>query len=223
VPTPIALAPGLAILFDMDGVLIHSTPMHTHAWEIYLNRLGLSFEKIRETMHGKHNAEIVAAIWGKDLPPDEAYEHGAAKERLYREMMAPVIEEHLVPGLHQFLERTRHVPRAVASNAEPLNVEFVLENSGLGEHFLTALNGHMVERPKPDPEIFLMAAKAVGVAPRNCIIFEDSEGGVRAARLAGGRVVALTTTRTDFPEADLVIADFRDERLEPWLISQVAR
>lgn len=174
-------------------------------------------------MHGKHNSQIVADIWGGAVTAEESFEHGAAKERVYREMMGPVLKEHLVPGLVEFLEQTRHVKRAVASNAEPLNVEFVLEEGALREHFLAALNGHMVERPKPDPEIFLRAAAAVGVAPRNCIVFEDSEGGVRAGRSAGARVVALQTTGKDFPEADLVIEDFRDARLEPWLAEQAVR
>jgi sugar-phosphatase len=79
------------------------------------------------------------------------------------------------------------------------------------------LDGGQVTHPKPDPEIYLEAARRLGVAPAQCVVFEDSPGGMQAARAAGTRLVALLTTLSAAPEADLEIRDFRDDRLLPWL------
>jgi len=74
-----------------------------------------------------------------------------------------------------------------------------------------------VARPKPDPEVYLRAARLLGRPPRDCVVFEDSIAGVQAGRAAGTRVVALTTTHTSFPEADLVVENFLSPELEPWI------
>jgi len=214
------VGPGVALIFDMDGVIIHSTPLHTLAWQIYLERLGIPSDGILQRMHGKRNDQIVTDIFGDSLSSAEVSEHGFAKERLYRELMANRIHENLVPGLQELLDQTQGVPRGLATNAEPLNVDFVLDGAGIRHHFQAVVHGHQVSRPKPDPEVFLRVAALLGYAAANCVIFEDSPSGIIAARAAGARVVALETTRCGFPEADLCIPDFRDPRLLPWLAQQ---
>lgn len=204
----------------MDGVLVDSTALHTQAWLIYLERNGVQANGVLQRMHGKRNDEIVADLFGPGLSAEEILEHGAAKERLYRELMAPVLEQHLVPGVRSFLERSGHIPGAVASNAEPENIDFVLERSGLRPHFRVLVDGHQVARPKPFPDIYLRAAALLGVAPRDCIVFEDSTGGVRAARDAGARIVGIETTLRPVPDVDLSIPDFNDQRLIEWLQKQ---
>src|SRR5512139_68400 len=98
-------------------------PLHTESWLVYLKRLGVPTERLVERMHGRRNDEIVRDLFGDTLSPDEVFEHGAAKERLYRELMAPRLAEYLVPGVTDFLERYRSVPKGVASNAEQENIE----------------------------------------------------------------------------------------------------
>lgn len=203
----------------MDGVVIESTAMHTAAWRRYLETQGLAREGLTETMLGKRNDDIVAALFGGGLSAEAVGEHGAAKERIYRELMAPVFAEHVVAGAAGFIAAAHRagIPCALATNAEPLNVEFVLGRSGLKECFQAIVDGHQVARPKPDPEIVFTAAARIGLAAENCIVFEDSPGGMRAARAAGTRLVALLTTLAAAPGADLAIADFNDPRLRPWL------
>jgi beta-phosphoglucomutase family hydrolase len=218
----LTLARGLALIFDMDGVLLDSTRMHMRAWVMYLERNGIADTSVIYRMLGKRNDEIVRDIFGHDLPEQALREHGAAKERLYRELMAPVLERHYVAGARELLRAAhgRGIPLALASNAEPLNVDFVLDGSNLRPLFAAIVDGHQVEHAKPHPEIFLTAAARLGVAPANCIVFEDSPGGVQAALSAGGRVVALLTTEKEYPEAALAIADFTDPRLVSWLAAQ---
>lgn len=214
------LAPGMAAIFDMDGVIVHSTPMHNLAWEVYLERHGIDPALVQRRMHGLRNDDIVRDFFGDGLSAEHVFAHGAAKERLYREMMAPVLEHHLIPGIRPTLERLGGVPMAVASNAEAPNIDFVLDGAGMRHHFLAVVDGHYVERPKPHPDIYLKAAELLGVAPENCVVFEDSIPGVESARAAGTRVVGLTTTLRELPEYDCLAADFRDEELLEWLAAQ---
>lgn len=221
----LSLASGLALLFDMDGVLVESTGVHTAAWEAYLARHGIASAGVMEKMLGKRNDQIVRVLWGPMISEEEVFRHGAEKERLYREMMAPVFERHVVPGVVGFLRAIREqgVPCALATNAEPANVDFVLDRLGLRECFNVIVDGHQVRRPKPDPEVYLTAAARLGVAPYNCVIFEDSPGGLQAARASGGRVVAVLTTLREAPEAGLAVRNFLDPSLEPWLSRQTPR
>jgi len=207
----------------MDGVLIDSMPMHVLAWERYLQRLGISVEDLERRMHGKRNSELVRDMIDADLPEDVVFRHGADKEQLFRDMLLEKELSHAqIPGLLEFLERHRGEPMAIGSNAEPENIEFVLERFGLRPYFPVAVNGMQVARPKPFPDIYLEAAKRLGVKPRNCIVFEDSPTGVEAGRAAGMRVVGVETTPTDFQGIELRIKDFLDPVLEPWLSAQTA-
>lgn len=212
---------GLGLVFDLDGVIVDSNPIHSLSWRVYLRRHGIEApEDFDQKMFGRRNDEIVRGIFGADVDAAEVFRHGAAKEELYREMMGPVLEEHLVLGLRSFLDRHHDVPMGVATNAERANVDFVLGSGGLRRHFRVVLDGGQVARSKPDPEIYLRAAELLGLPPANCIVFEDSRAGVEAARAAGARVVALTTTHEEFPGVDLSIRDYLDVELEPWLSGQ---
>ncbi|NWF86027.1 MAG: hypothetical protein HXY18_19620, partial [Bryobacteraceae bacterium] len=97
------LAAGLGFIFDMDGVLIESTRMHAVAWEKYLASHGIAGAGVMDEMLGKRNDEIVTALFGEHLSADEVHAHGAAKERLYRELMGPVLDENVVAGAADFI------------------------------------------------------------------------------------------------------------------------
>lgn len=206
----------------MDGVIINSTATHTLAWEEYLKRHDIRDDGIMARMLGKRNDQIVHDIFGAGLSSEEAAEHGFAKERLYREMMAPVFAEHLVPGVVDFIWSASDagIPLALATNAEPLNVEFVLDGAGVRECFLAIVDGLQVSKPKPDPEVYYEATRRLGMAPRNCVVFEDSPGGMEAARASGARLVALLTTLQSAPTSDLAVPDFLDPELGDWLMQQ---
>ncbi len=189
----------LAFIFDLDGVLVHSMPLHTAAWERYLKNLGIRIGDLERRMHGKRNSELVRDLIDNTLSENATLEHGAAKERLFRKMLLDSdITQFRVPGLLEFLHRHQHVPKAVGSNAEPANIDFVLDRFNLRPFFPVIVNGMQVRRPKPFPDIYLSAAQQLGAAPANCIVFEDSPTGVEAARAAGMRIVGVETTQTRF-------------------------
>ncbi len=211
------------MIFDLDGVLVHSMPLHIKAWERYLESLGIHVEDMARRMHGKRNSELVRDLISGELTEDVIFEHGAAKERLFREMLLKAeLSQSGVPGVVEFLERYKSVPKAIGSNAEPANIDFVLDLFKLRNYFSVVVDGHQVSRPKPFPDIYLRAAELLEVKPENCIVFEDSPTGVEAGLAAGMRVVGVETTPTEFVGVDLHVKDFRDAKLQPWVEARLA-
>jgi HAD superfamily hydrolase (TIGR01509 family) len=211
----------MAMIFDLDGVLIDSTPLHLLAWERYLAALGLSVENLERRLHGQRNSELLRDLIGGDMADDVIFRHGAEKERLFREMLLHADPgQYRMRGLMEFLERHANIPKAVGSNAEPTNVDFVLDRFGLRRFFRVTVDGMQVKRPKPFPDIYLAAAKKLAIEPSDCIVFEDSPTGAAAGLAAGMRVVGVETTETAFPGVQLQIKDFLDPSLEPWLAAQ---
>lgn len=186
-----------AALFDMDGTLVDNTLAHMRAFEIFCARYGVTGwkEKLSQAF-GMGNDDIMRLI----MPAELLRERGLAslaeeKEAIYREIYAPEI--HPVEGLVPLLEslRAAGVRCAVGSSGCRANVDFVLEKCRIGEFFDARISGDRVTRCKPDPEIYLTAAAALGVAPADCVVFEDAKAGIESARRTGvGRVVALATT-----------------------------
>lgn len=221
--TPSPLAPGLAFLFDMDGVIIDSNPLHREAWTAFNRRYGLeTTDAMHERMYGKRNDEIVRMYYGEALPDAEVFARGAAKEALYREMLHGRLEGMLVPGLRDFLEAHRGVPMGLASNAEPANVELIVEEADIREFFQAIVDGHQVVNPKPDPEIYLKVAEILRIAPANCIVFEDSNTGVEAALAAGMRVVGIRTTHGHLSGTSITVDNFVSGDLRQWLETEAA-
>src|SRR6516164_5715896 len=125
-----------AFIFDMDGVIVDSNPVHKEAWTLFNSRYGLdTTSAMIERMYGKRNDEIVRDFFGAGLTAAEVEDRGREKERLYREMIAPRVGDMLVPGLREFLDLYRDLPMAVASNAEPDNVDFLLDGAALRPYF----------------------------------------------------------------------------------------
>jgi beta-phosphoglucomutase family hydrolase len=206
----------------MDGVIVDSNPLHRVVWEEYNRRHGLeTTEAMHNRMYGKRNDQIVRDFYGSEISEDEVFAHGAAKEALYREMLKPQLASSLVPGIRAFLERYPGIPKAVATNAEPANLNFILDEAGLRSFFLAAVDGHQVKNPKPDPEVFLRAAELLGFPPENCVVFEDSRTGVQAGIAAGMRVVGISTTHDDLQGVALSVPDFNSPALADWLELQL--
>jgi HAD superfamily hydrolase (TIGR01509 family) len=211
----------LALIFDMDGVLIDSNPAHREVWVAYNRLHGIdTTEAMLQRMYGRRNDEIVRDFFGTDLSSEEVARHGAAKERLYRETIAGRVEQMLVPGLQAFLREYQGAHMAVATNAEPENLELVLDQGRIRPYFQVVLDGHQVRKPKPDPAIYRLAAQRLRVAERNCIVFEDSTSGVQAAGAAEMRIVGVLTTEDNLSSVDICANNFLSDDLRAWLAAQ---
>ena len=215
------LASGLALIFDMDGVVINSNPLHREAWTAFNRRYGVETTgEMLARMYGRRNDEIVRDFFGDGLTVAEVVARGAEKEQMYREMLEGRLEEALTPGLRPFLDSHSNAPTALATNAEPSNVNFLLDRAHLRPYFRVVVSGDQVRNPKPHPEIYLKAADLLGVAPSNCIVFEDSYVGVEAALAAGMRVVGVCTTHDDLPGTGITVHNFVSGSLREWLAAQ---
>jgi beta-phosphoglucomutase len=222
-PPKLQIAPGLALIFDLDGVIVNSMPVHERAWRQYLGSVGIDAGDIPTRMHGRRNDEIVRDFVGDEVDLDTIVAHGAAKERLFRDLLRADLRQHLVPGIEEWLEHISGAPIALATNAERANIDFVLDGvAGLRRHFDVIVDGSQVARPKPAPDVYLRAAEILNIPPRNCVVFEDSPVGVAAARTAGMRVVGVLT-HSSLSGVLFSVTNFLDPELDSWLALQGTR
>jgi HAD superfamily hydrolase (TIGR01509 family) len=200
-----------AFLFDMDGVIVDSNPIHKVALKQFCEKYGytLSDEQLHNKIYGRTNKDWIPVVFG-NVSSEEIARYTAEKEQLFRDMYADSIQP--LKGLLPFLQKLDHygLARAIATSAPRENVDFTLERTRIGAYFEVILDESYVERGKPDPDIYLKTAAALGFDPKRCIVLEDSLSGVKSGKSAGCKVVALTTTHTkeELLDADMVIKDF---------------
>jgi beta-phosphoglucomutase family hydrolase len=186
-----------AVIFDFDGVVIDSHDAHGRSWFALADELGheLSHETFVATF-GQRNESILPFLgWAEEDDRDRIQKLGDRKESLYREILrAEGIEP--LPGVVALLEylRANGIPCAIGTSTPRANVECVLEITGLADYFGDIAASEDVTRGKPDPEVFLKAAAKLGASPAACVVIEDAQVGLRAARAAGMKALAVTTT-----------------------------
>jgi len=193
-----------AVVFDMDGVLVDSGAHHREAWIRMLGELGVAAPPgfWRQTI-GRPSAEAVPLLLGEPIAPAEARRLARRKQEHYQTLAAR--GPRAVPGVAAFVE-TLHVleiPLAVATSARRSDALELLGPLGLLERFRVIVTVEDVARGKPDPEVYLLAARGLGVPADACLVFEDAIVGVQAALRAGMRAVGVATA---YEPADLLAA-----------------
>jgi beta-phosphoglucomutase family hydrolase len=185
-----------AAIFDWDGVIVDSSRQHEAGWEVLAAEAGRGLPPgFFLKSFGMKNQTVIPELLGWTQDPAEIERLSRRKEALYREFIsrdriAPL------PGVIPFLDQLKAagVPCAVASSTPRENIECVMDTLGLREYFQAIVAAEDVHRGKPDPEVFLLAARKLGSRPERSVVFEDAHVGVAAARNAGMNVVALATT-----------------------------
>jgi beta-phosphoglucomutase len=202
------------VIFDMDGVLVDNVRYHVRAWK----QLGLELGKTLtddaiKRVFGQRNREIIDSLIGaSSFTQEELCRHAAHKEELYRGFIKPELKP--VTGLVAFLIdlRKEGIKAAVATSGPRDNVAMVLDGLNIRSFFEAVITGADVSRSKPDPEIFLLAARSLNLAPERCVVFEDSTSGIESARRANCRCIALATTHPpeelQLHHAGSIIRDF---------------
>lgn len=206
----------IGFLFDMDGVIVDSNPTHKIALKQFCKKYGkdLTEDQLREKIYGRTNKDWIPAVF-ENISPGQARAYAEEKEALFRELYENEIEP--LDGLVSFLEKLKQagLACAIATSAPRANVDFTLEKTGTKKYFSTILDESYVNKGKPDPEIYLKTAAALGYDPQNCIVLEDSISGVKAGKAAGCKVVGITTTHTreELVDCDFIMDNF--DGLEP--------
>jgi beta-phosphoglucomutase len=206
-----AIAP-FAVIFDMDGTLIDNTPYHFKSWQALFKKYGKG-ELSKQTYYTEISGVPILETL-KGLFPDRGETGLKAllkeKEEFYRAAYAP----HIAPinGLVNFLAELKSsgVKMAMATSATVEDIDFILNKVPIRHDFDEIVNSSMVKKPKPNPQIFLKAAELLNMAASNCIVFEDSLAGIKAANDAGMKIVAITTAHkaVDLHPVSLVIDDY---------------
>jgi mannitol-1-/sugar-/sorbitol-6-phosphatase len=197
--------PCRALLFDLDGVLVDSTPAVTRVWTSWALKHGFDPEEVVRMAHGRTSLSTIIEL----LPNGDHTAEDRDVERREIEDLGGVIP---LPGALELLHTLpSHRWAVVTSGTRPLaEARIRAAELPLPNHFITASD---VTRSKPDPEPYLLGAKSVGFAPRECLVIEDAPAGIRSAKSAGSIVIALRTTAPDAElaaaGADYIIQDLR--------------
>jgi HAD superfamily hydrolase (TIGR01509 family) len=201
------------VIFDMDGVLVDSEPFIKEAGVRLFAEKGFTVRGEDFTPFvGTGEDHLLGGVAEKYGLPFDARRDKARTYAIYLELIRGRLRP--LPGVFSFLDacRAHHLKTAVASSADAVKVEGNLHEIGLPpDTFDVVVNGSQVERKKPAPDIFLTAAKRLGLAPAACLVVEDAVAGVAAAKAAGSRCLALTTS---FPAERLTAAD--------WIVADLA-
>lgn len=207
-------------IFDWDGVIINSAAQHEISWDRLAKECGKTLpENHFKRGFGMKNEVIIPELLGWTTAPVEIRILSLRKEAIYREV---VLEQGMsaLPGVELWL-RALHdegIPCVIASSTHRENITTTLEMLGLERFFADIVTAEDVTRGKPDPEVFLTAAKRIGIEPEHAVVFEDALVGIAAAKAAGMRVVAVATTE---PKEKLTHADWVVDQLDELSVAQL--
>ncbi len=200
-------------LFDLDGVLVDTAQYHFLAWQRMAAELGIHFgEAENEQLKGVSRAESLNRIlaWGGKSISDAEKQHWMTlKNEWYLELVRGMPADDYLPGAHEFLRASRAAGIKVALGSASKNAPLILERLGWIPLFDALVDGNVVTASKPDPEVFLEGARRLDLKPEECVVFEDSEAGVEAARRGGMKVVGIGQGL----DADLLVTGL--DRLTP--------
>jgi beta-phosphoglucomutase len=201
-----------AIIFDLDGVIVDSHPVHKHAWKAFFLSLGKDIpdHELSFVLEGQKREDILRHFLG-DLTQEQVRYYGARKEALFRNS---VQELKTIRGLPEFLDclDAAAMPMALASSASRSRAGYMLEQLDLKRRFRVIVTGDDVAKGKPDPTIFRLAAQGLNVEPENILVCEDAVSGVEAAKQAGMKCLAIAANGRGpllkKAGADRVVPDF---------------
>ena len=211
----------VAVIFDIDGVLVDSYHAHFRSWQTLSAEAGFHHSEADfVSSFGRTSHEILAEL-GRDWTPGQIAELVERKEAIYRRSIAERFP--VMPGALELIDSliAAGFRLAVGSSGPPANVALSIEKLGRQGCFAAQVSGADVTRGKPDPEVFLLAAERLGLSPRRCVVIEDASAGIAAANAARMVAIALVSqghTRSEYVDADLMVD--RLEQLSPAGIRQ---
>jgi beta-phosphoglucomutase len=200
-------------LFDLDGVIVDTAIYHFQAWRRLANELGFDFsEHQNEQLKGISRMESLELIlkWGdKTLTETEKLKWAARKNDWYLELIQHMTPKEILPGVQDFLNELKEEKIKIALGSASKNSKMILNKIELLHYFDAIIDGNNITKGKPDPQVFLLGAEATGSLPSECVVFEDAQAGIQAAK-AGGMYAVGIGEKSVLSEADLVVKSFLD-------------
>lgn len=200
-------------IFDLDGVIVDTAKYHYIAWKALADQLGIDFTK-------QHNEQLkgVSRVRSLDIllnignikasKKEKAYWLEAKNEK-YLEYIEKMTAQEILPDVSKVLQFLKEKGCSIALGSASKNANYILNKVGLLKDFDALVDGTHVSKAKPDPEVFLKGAKELGLMPTDCIVFEDAQAGVQAAKAAGMIAIGIGDKET-LSEADYVFNDFTE-------------
>ncbi|QRY57019.1 beta-phosphoglucomutase [Sphingobacterium siyangense] len=199
-----------AVIFDLDGVLVDTAIYHFQAWHRLAEDLGYSFSIVdNEQLKGVSRIESLELIlkWaGVEKSEAEKADLLVLKNQWYLELIEQLSPEHLLSGSLELLKKLQEKGIKIGLGSASKNAMGILEKTGIIPYFDALIDGNVVQLSKPNPEVFLKGAEVLEIAPAHCLVLEDAQAGIDAARAAGMQVIGIGLEE-HLKGADLVVAD----------------
>ncbi|MGM9660200.1 MAG: beta-phosphoglucomutase [Faecousia sp.] len=200
-----------ALLFDLDGVLVDTAKYHFIAWKELADGLGIPFTiQDNERLKGVsrlRSLEIILELGNRTMSDADKIACCEKKNNIYVRYIQNMAEDEILPGAKDFLLDAKIQGYRVALGSASKNTALILKRLHLTEYFDAVIDGTKVSKAKPDPEVFVQGAVALGVSPEDCIVFEDAAAGIQAAH-AGGMAAVGIGSKEALPEADYHLPGF---------------
>jgi beta-phosphoglucomutase len=204
-------------IFDLDGVIVNTTKYHYLAWKRLARRLGFDFsEKENEQLKGVsriHSLEILLKIGNIHCDMKTKAILAEQKNNWYLEYISKIDKADILPGVEEFIRSLKYNNIRTALGSASKNAIIILSNTNMIEYFDVIIDGNKTKMAKPDPEVFLLCAQELGLKPLECVVFEDAEAGITAAKKAGMFAIGVGSSSV-LKNADKIINGFENTSLE---------
>lgn len=196
-------------IFDLDGVIVDTAKYHYLAWKRIANELDFDFtleqNELLKGVSRERSLEILLDIGGMIILDSEKKRLASKKNDLYLNLIESLGNKDLLPGTKSFILDAKDKVIKIALGSASKNAAYILKKLGIAHLFDARIDGTMVSKAKPDPEVFLKGAKLLGLGPKNCLVFEDAQAGIDAAKNAGMKCVGIGKSNI-LKSADLVVS-----------------
>lgn len=183
------------IIFDLDGVICSTDEYHYLAWKLIAGELGLRFDRgINERLRGvsrMESLEIILETRGEKLTPEEKIALADKKNKAYQTYLRKMTPASLSGNVRPTLDTLRERGYKMAIGSSSRNAPLILKQIGLDNFFDALSDGNNIAKSKPDPEVFLIAARRLGLGPEQCLVIEDAEAGIEAAIRGGMKSASI--------------------------------
>lgn len=207
-------------LFDLDGVIVETAGFHYQAWRQMANYLGFDISKeFNETLKGVSRVDSLNLILkhgGIELSEEEKAALATKKNDNYLSLVSKMTPDDILPGVKDFFAQIKHTDIKISLGSVSKNSKMILEKVGLLNEFDAIIDGTNITKGKPDPEVFLKGATALGLENAECLVFEDAVAGVEAGINAGMKVVGIGKAEV-LTKANFVLAGFEGVELNSLL------
>lgn len=206
-----------AVIFDLDGVIVSTDECHYQGWKRMADEEGIYFDRsINQRLRGvsrMESLEIVLEKASKEFTEEQKLEMATRKNNYYRELLDSLSPSDILPGVSKVLDSLKSKGIKVAIGSSSKNTPYILQKIGLSEFFDAVADGNEISKSKPDPEVFLLAAKKLGIDPGDCVVVEDAYAGIDAAKAGGMKAVGVGFAQ-DYERADYAASDLEHASVE---------